>query len=84
MTKHSSKFLLVAVLGSGLLVACGTGGGGSAEAPAQTSTSATVTVTAVNSYIGGLISNTSESSTPVDANLVILAEDDTGEPEAVN
>ena len=83
MNKLNYRYATAAVVAAVLLIACGTGGGSSAEAP-PSGTSPTVTVTAVPNYISGLIATTSDSSTPVDANLVILAEDDTGEPAVIN
>jgi hypothetical protein len=84
MNKLNYRHTTAAVVAAVLLGACGTGGGSSAEAPPPSGTGTTVTVTAVPSYVNGLIATTSDSSTPVDANLVILAEDDTGEPAVVN
>jgi len=84
MNKLNYRYATAAVVAAVLLTACGTGGGSSAEAPPPSGTSPTVTVTAVPNYISGLIATTSDSSTPVDANLVILAEDDTGEPAVIN
>jgi hypothetical protein len=84
MHKLNSRLLLATALSTALLTACGGGGGdNAAEAPAA-APAQVVTVTAVAGYIKNLFASAGESSTPVDTNLVILAEDDSAEPEAVN
>jgi ABC-type glycerol-3-phosphate transport system substrate-binding protein len=82
MHKLNSRLLLATLLGTALLTACG-GGDSAAETPAP-APAQVVTVTAVAGYIKNLFTSAGESSTPVDTSLLILAEDNSAEPEAVN
>jgi predicted component of type VI protein secretion system len=82
MRNLNSRLLLATLLGTALLTACG-GSDNAAEAPTA-APAQVMTVTAVASHIKNLFASAGESSTPVDTNLVILAEDDSAEPEAVN
>jgi ABC-type glycerol-3-phosphate transport system substrate-binding protein len=81
MNKLNTTLGCLLLASAALLSACGGGGGSTAEAP---KTGEVVTITAVVAYINSLFANTSDSSTPVDANLVNLAENNTAEPEPVN
>lgn len=85
MNKFSNKLVWALVLGTALVAGCGGGGGNEDLAGVQKPTTPTdLSVTALFSYIGDLISGTSETSEPADVNGLTLAVDETAEPMPLN
>lgn len=81
MNKFISKMVLATVGSMVLLAGCGGGGGNAADV---VTTGIAQNVTAVSSYISNLIAGTSENGDQLDVNLLTLAEDDADEPVALN
>lgn len=81
MNKFISKVVLATVGSTLLLAGCGGGGGNAADAVTP---GMVQNVTAVSSYISNLIAGTSENGDQVDVNLLTLAEDDADGPVTVD
>ncbi len=79
MDKLNSKLMLTAVLSAALVAGCGGGGGGGSAAAPDVSQS----VSAVLDFINKVITDTSETSEPMDISAITLAVDDALEPVAL-